>query len=328
MSETGSDFGLEQSEVFVAIPSYNHAQFIEKCLRSIISQTLKPKKLLVIDDGSRDGSPAIIEHVLGDCPFDAELIARENRGLCKTLNQALELSEGDYFAYIGSDDFWLPKFLEKRARLMTKRKDAVLGYGHAFLVDDLDRVFGCTADYDDDWANYADGNPRQMLLNGVSPVSSTVFYRRAKLLQSPWNEEARLEDYELYVRLMPMGEFAFDPQALSAWRHHSYNTSKNLLLMYTEVIAAQNRNLDIFGIGRSELERAQSQSTFRYARVLLQNGKKREALRLFGESWRNADSAASIAKAVVQLALPTRFLKSYQRYKQKRLVNQYNTVKI
>ena len=328
MSETGSDFETRQSEIFVAVPSYNHAPFIEKCLQSIISQTLKPKKLLVIDDGSTDGSLTVIEPLLKDCTFETELIARENRGLCKTLNQALELSAGDYFAYIGSDDFWLPTFLEERAKLLNERKNAVLGYGHAFLVDDFDRVFGCTADFKDDWANYADGSPRQMLLNGVSPVSSTVFYRRSKLMQSPWNEVARLEDYELYVRLMPTGEFAFDPQALSAWRHHSYNTSKNLVLMHTEVIAAQNRNLEIFGIDRDELARAQSRSTFRYARVLLQNGQKREALRLFGDSWRNADSAASVAKAVIQLALPEKFLKLYQRYKQKRLVNQYNTVKI
>src|SRR5688572_18242115 len=89
--------------VFAVVPSYNHAQFVERCLRSIISQTQPPKKLLVIDDGSRDGSPAIIEAVLKDCPFECELIARENRGLCATLNQALDMSGEQYFAYLGSD---------------------------------------------------------------------------------------------------------------------------------------------------------------------------------------------------------------------------------
>ena len=328
MSGSGSHVRFEQPEIFVAVPSYNHAPFIEKCLRSIIYQTLKPTKLLVIDDGSTDESPAVIERVLKDCPFNSELLIRENRGLCKTLNQALELSTGDYFAYIGSDDFWLPTFLEERAKLLGDRQDAVLGYGHAFLVDDGDHVFGCTADYKEDWADYADGNPRQMLLNGVSPVSSTVFYRRAKLMKSPWNEESRLEDYEMYVRLMPLGEFAFDPQDLSAWRHHSYNTSKNLLLMHTEVVAAQNRNISVFGVEKDQLERAQSRSTFRYARVLLQDGQKREAIRLFGESWRNADSVTSVVKAMIQLAMPKRFLKSYRNYKQKKLVNRYDTVKL
>src|SRR5690349_16677587 len=105
-------------DVFVAVPSYNHAPFVEECLRSIIGQTLRPKKLLVVDDGSRDGSPAVIEKVLKDCPFDSELISRENRGLCATLNEALEQSSGEYFAYLGSDDIWLPGFLEEQSNLL------------------------------------------------------------------------------------------------------------------------------------------------------------------------------------------------------------------
>ncbi|HQU86728.1 MAG TPA: glycosyltransferase family A protein, partial [Pyrinomonadaceae bacterium] len=103
-----------KSEVFTFVPSYNHAPFIEKCLKSIINQTLKPKKLLVIDDGSKDDSPKIIEKVLKNCPFDSELIVRENRGLCATLNQGFSESSGEYFAYIGSDDIWLSRFLEER----------------------------------------------------------------------------------------------------------------------------------------------------------------------------------------------------------------------
>jgi alpha-1,3-rhamnosyltransferase len=57
-------------EIFVAVPSYNHAPFVEECLRSIIGQTLAPKKLLVIDDGSRDGSTDLIEKTLKDCSLD------------------------------------------------------------------------------------------------------------------------------------------------------------------------------------------------------------------------------------------------------------------
>ncbi|HLM59831.1 MAG TPA: glycosyltransferase family A protein, partial [Pyrinomonadaceae bacterium] len=73
--------------VSVLVPSYNHAPFIERTLRSIFKQTLAPKKLIVIDDGSKDESAAIIERVLEDCPFSAEFIRRENRGLSVTLNE-------------------------------------------------------------------------------------------------------------------------------------------------------------------------------------------------------------------------------------------------
>jgi glycosyltransferase involved in cell wall biosynthesis len=65
--------------VAVVVPSYNHAPFVAAALRSVLAQTHAPARLLVIDDGSRDGSPRVIEDVLKDCPFPCELIARENR---------------------------------------------------------------------------------------------------------------------------------------------------------------------------------------------------------------------------------------------------------
>lgn len=95
------------ADVSVVVPSYNHARFIEKSLRSIFRQTLTPLQLVVIDNGSGDESVRVIERVLNGCPFPCELIARENRGLCATLNEGLTQTRGPYFAYLGSDDLWL-----------------------------------------------------------------------------------------------------------------------------------------------------------------------------------------------------------------------------
>ena len=292
------------SEVFVLVPSYNHAPFIERCLKSIIKQTLPPKKLLVIDDGSRDESTKIIERVLRECPFDSELVARENRGLCATLNEGFERSSGEFFAYIGSDDVWLPPFLEERAKLLSQRKSAVLGYGHAYFISAADEITNCSALHRENWANYPDGDARPMLLQGLAPISSTVFYRRAALEKVRWNEQARLEDYEMYLKLAPLGDFAFDPQILSAWREHGYNTSQDRLLMLREVIAAQDRNRDALGVSPAELERAQLKTKFVYARFLLQHGDKRGAVELAREAWRGARSNAELAKFFVRLFVP------------------------
>src|SRR4051812_11042755 len=186
-----------QEKVFVVVPSYNHAPFVGRCLRSIIGQTQPPKKLLVIDDGSSDGSPAIIEKILSDCPFDAQLITRENRGLCATLNEGLAASDGEFFAYLGSDDVWLPTFLSEQTRLLETRSDAVLAFSHAYLVDENDQVFGSTAE----WTNFADGELRPLLLRGTIFSSPGVLYRRSVLAKHRWNENSRLEDYEMYLKL-------------------------------------------------------------------------------------------------------------------------------
>jgi alpha-1,3-rhamnosyltransferase len=165
----------QDTRVSVVVPSYNHAPFVAAALRSIFAQTHVPARLLVIDDGSRDGSPQVIEGVLRDCPFPCELIARGNRGLCATLNEGLAKTSGRYFAYLGSDDLWLPDFLAARVALLEARARAVLAYGHTYLIDEHGEVMDCTLD----WASYADGDARAMLLEETSTLCPDL---RASLL--------------------------------------------------------------------------------------------------------------------------------------------------
>src|SRR5690348_9867080 len=84
----------EPRSVSVVVPSYNHAKFIERTLRAIFAQTLRPRDLLVIDDGSKDESVQVIERVLKDAPIPTQLFSRENRGLSATLNEALRRTSG------------------------------------------------------------------------------------------------------------------------------------------------------------------------------------------------------------------------------------------
>ena len=93
--------------------------------------------------------------------------------------------------------------------MLESRPEAVLAYGHVYVFDQLDRIIECTSD----WANYIDGDARKMLLWCTTPPSPTVLYRRKPLERHGWNEQAKLEDYELYLRLSAEGEFAFDPQS-------------------------------------------------------------------------------------------------------------------
>lgn len=311
--------GTKLSDVFVCVPSYNHAGYLRQCLRSIITQTSKPKKLLVIDDGSSDNSVKIAEKLLKDCPFDAELIARENRGLCRTLNQALELSSGKYFAYLGSDDLWLPEFLEARIGLLDERENAVLAYGHAYLIDNTGTAFDSTANYTDSWANYSDGDARQMIITGGAPISSTVVYRRNSLDDVRWNEAARLEDYEMYLKMMTKGEFAFEPRILSAWRQHATNTSSNRLMMLGELLAAHERNRETLGSDHSELEKTQQRIKFQYARMELQHGNKSGAIKLASESWRGASSPGQLMKFYLRMLIPMRIVEMRRRARRQRV---------
>lgn len=295
---------INKSDIFVLVPSYNHGRYIEGCLRSIFAQTLKPSKLLVIDDGSKDDSPSRIEQTLKDCPFDSELVARPNRGLCATLNEGLERSSGEYFAYIGSDDMWLPRFLDARRTILEARRDSVLAYGHAFLIDENDEIVDSSANHTRDWAFFPDGDPMPMLMFGTSPVSSTVMYRRQSLEGMTWNENARLEDYEMYLKLSKEGAFAFDPQILSAWRRHHANTSRDINMMMDEILGAQQRMFEAGVLTAAELELATGRTKFRFVRDLLQAGRKAEALALAKDNFNGARSVSEQIAFGLRMATP------------------------
>jgi alpha-1,3-rhamnosyltransferase len=306
-------------EITVFVPSYNHAPFVTRTLRSIFAQALQPKKLIVIDDGSKDESRAVIEGVLRDCPFESEFIARENRGLCATLNEGLAMAETEYFAYLGSDDLWLPDFLKEQTTLLESRPDAVLAFGHAYLIDEEDNIIDRT----DNWTPFADGDMLPMLLRGVIFSSPTVLYRTEAVKKYGWNEDARLEDYELYLKLSQDGEFARNTKILSAWRQHSANTSDDFSLMLREHIAAQDRLAGHLKLRRDELDKIQAEMKFRAVADLIRGGKKAEALKLFAENRHGAGSFAEVVKTAMRLAVPRALFQWNRRRKRRQAIEKY-----
>jgi alpha-1,3-rhamnosyltransferase len=306
------------SEITVLVPSYNHAAFIERTLRSIFRQTLRPKLLIVIDDGSVDESVEIIERLLKECPFEHRSISRENRGLCATLNEALSMAESEYFAYISSDDVWLPEFLESRSALLNDRPEAVLSFGHSFLIDEHDQIFDSTAN----WSDYTDGRATSMLLHPIIPASASVLYRREVLEKNGWNEASILEDYELYLRLSHAGEFALDNRILSAWRIHDRNTSRDFPRMVDEWIAAQDRVASEIGLSQTQLATVQKNVKFNCISSYIRHGHKATAARLL---WENAGSASAktIAGLLLRLLTPAPLLKWRRELVKERMIANY-----
>jgi alpha-1,3-rhamnosyltransferase len=311
--------------VTVLVPSYNHAPFVERTLRSIFAQTLKPEKLIVIDDGSKDESAWIIAAMLKDHdpPFDFELFSHENRGLCATLNEGLAGTDTEYFAYLGSDDIWLPDFLKEQCNLLESRPDAVLAFGHAYLIDEEDNIIDRT----DNWTAFADGDMLPLLLRGVIFSSPTVLYRTAALRKYGWNEDARLEDYELYLKLSKDGEFARNEKTLSAWRQHESNTSDNFPLMLREQLEAQDRAAGTLNMTRTELADIQRTRKFHAIFDMIRAGYKREALALFWET-RGHGPLAETLKLLPRFAVPQALFQWNRRRKRQANIRKYGKLEI
>lgn len=313
-----------QPDVFVMVPSCNHAPFIERCLRSIIGQTLPPKKLLVIDDGSRDNSVEIIERVLLDCPFESELIVQENRGLCGTLNRGLSMSSAEFFGYLGSDDVWLPEFLERRVEMLMSDPEVSTAYGNAFLIDENDRIIDCTKD----WAGYPSVVDLDRLLSGVIPVTAGTMFRRSAIERFGWNDQSILEDYELYLKLAATSKFAFDDRVLAAWRQHSYNTSSDFARMLSEWLAAQDRVGDDVGVSGEKLAMIQKRLKFTSVAGFFRVGDKRAGFALLRENWSSAEGPLELGSALLRGLIPSPLYVRMRKLRMARQARRYGKLTI
>ena len=96
----------------VIVPVYNVKDFLEKCVNSILAQTERDFELLLIDDGSTDGSGALCDALAGKDPR-IQVIHQENRGLGGARNTGIEAASGDWLLFVDSDDWIEPETLEK-----------------------------------------------------------------------------------------------------------------------------------------------------------------------------------------------------------------------
>ncbi|BCR05189.1 hypothetical protein DESUT3_22580 [Desulfuromonas versatilis] len=106
-------------QVSVVIPSYNHRQYVVEAIESVLDQDWPDIDLIVIDDGSKDGSAEVIGELL-DRRGGFRLVARENRGLIRTLNEGISMASGEYFCLLASDDYLPAGSLRSRAEFLVE----------------------------------------------------------------------------------------------------------------------------------------------------------------------------------------------------------------
>ena len=99
--------------VSIVVTCYNHEKYIEQCLRSIFNQTYSNIELIVINDGSTDGSDSVIKRALKEVPFEKyKYISHRNKGLVVSRNIGLEIVTGDFLLFVDSDNYLKNNYVE------------------------------------------------------------------------------------------------------------------------------------------------------------------------------------------------------------------------
>jgi len=232
-----------QPLVTVIIPSYNHERYIAQAIESVSSQSYKEIELIVIDDGSKDQSLKIINTLAEK--HGIIVIARENRGLAKTLNEGVGLANGKYISFLASDDYYLPSRIENAVLQFEKSANKVAAvYCDGYIIND-EGDKKCS--FGERYPRPLIGNVYNNLLVGNWIPALGMTYRTEVLKEFMFDERFQVEDHTLYLRMFKSkkNKLVFYNAFDFAYRLHNSNMSGSEELINNENTLMQDNFTDM-----------------------------------------------------------------------------------
>ncbi|OTG71922.1 glycosyl transferase family 2 [Acinetobacter sp. ANC 4169] len=224
-----------QPLVSIVIPCYNHENYIEDSIQSIINQTYQRIELIIIDDGSKDQSVEKIRAMLPVCEQRFEHIyfnTRPNKGLCATLNEALTHCQGKYVSIIASDDMMLAHKTQLQVDYLKQHPEVTGVFAGIELIDSNNRVIdqrvSARTEYSFD----------DILLNLHDlPTLTQMFHLKDIMDVGGYDESIKVEDWYMLLKLTQQQKILkYIPEVVCQYRIHDESFSQNGLKMAEEMM--------------------------------------------------------------------------------------------
>ncbi|MHC4390302.1 MAG: glycosyltransferase [Planctomycetota bacterium] len=296
--------------VSVIIPTYNRASFLLEAIASVLAQSFTDFELLVVDDGSTDGTRALLEAV--DDPRVRILHHDENRGISATVNTGIRHARGELVSRLDSDDLWVSDMLQGHVAVLDARPEVGVVYGVAEAVGGDGIRIGREPRLPDDWfcsLLYAD------VTCSIAFVARRLCYDRAGL----YDESLRAnEDWDMALRLARHFSFAFVDRVVAWFRFHGQNTTGANSPLRAEVIESRVRVLDKAFADPELPATARALESVAYRNVLtdagishLAHGDRRAALHAFRRALLSGAPRGTTLVLIVWLTIRVSFLRHH-----------------
>lgn len=202
----------------VIIPLYNKAAYIERAIKSVLSQTFQEFELIVVDDGSTDDSFAqlsVISQQLSVRDQDSyrkiKIVQQQNQGVSTARNNGVKLAKYGYIAFLDADDSWEPTYLEEMEGLIVAYPTAGI-YGSSYFIvkNGKKRIapIGVEKDFDSGLINYCQVYSKTLCM----PLWTGATIIKKEIFENENGFKARLklgEDFDLWIRVATKHPVAF-----------------------------------------------------------------------------------------------------------------------
>jgi len=205
--------------VSVIIPTYNRSEMLKRALESVRAQTFPDYEIVVIDDGSEDDTPRLVASLPGPIRY----VRIEQAGPAAARNAGIEAAAGELLAFLDSDDEWLPEHLARTVPILQERQEVGLVYHAYHRVDESGRRIPLRRN-----RPQPGGRVTGALFAYDFILPSTVVCRRSLVCRAGAFDSRMVpsEDYDLWLRMSLLCEFAFVGEPLALRRIHAGNISR------------------------------------------------------------------------------------------------------
>lgn len=207
--------------VTIVIPCYNHAQFVQETIQSVIDQDYENIELIIIDDGSKDNSVEVIQEMIPACEkrfIRFEFKYRENKGVSSTLNEGLKWARGEYVGFCSSDDTLQPKKTSTQVQYFESNLCSDFCYTKAFICDDNNNVLEKSTNIIN--KNLSDNVTFNDVLTFKVHFPVTGMYRLKFILEklNGFDESLSAEDYDINLKIVNNTRIGFIDDFLYCYR--------------------------------------------------------------------------------------------------------------
>ena len=216
--------------VSVIIPAYNAAQFIQRTIASVLDQSHPELEVIVVDDGSVDDTPAIVEAIARN-DSRVRLHRQANSGVSAARNAGIALARGDFIAPIDADDIWHTTKLEKQLAVFSKSSPNVgLVYCWFAVIDENDDIIFPRQIYHTPTGNVY---PQLIVANIVGNASAPLIRRSVLFADIRYDDTFLVgcEDLDFYLSVAERFEFELVPEFLVGYRRRPDSMSMNVAKM-------------------------------------------------------------------------------------------------
>ncbi len=221
--------------VSVIMPAFNDGAFIAEAISSVLSQTFRDLELVIVDDGSNDNTRSVIEKFMMS-DGRVRYFFQKNGGQGKARNLGINNSQGEFIAFIDSDDVWVSSKIEKQLSLLGKDDDFGLVYCDAEYIGENSNFLFLSSTVNKPFRGRV---VKKLLVNNFITNSSVVIRRDVLNKSGLFNESSffrSIEDYDLWLRISVRYTFDFVDENLVRYRYvQKINSPRSLAKSYQKI---------------------------------------------------------------------------------------------